>query len=94
MAKTQVQTVESKTADEDYQWDTIEAYRLNKDIIDGFLVKTFGYCEYFTQVRPSLWMRLAQLEICVDRSRVQLATDKFQFWVPRKLTEVTRLSAA
>lgn len=36
---------------DDYQWDTIEAYRLNKDIIDGYLQDPFGYYDYFTQVR-------------------------------------------
>ena len=36
---------------DEYQWDTIESYRLNKDIINKFLQKTFGYCEYFTEVR-------------------------------------------
>jgi hypothetical protein len=38
-------------SNDEYQWDTVEAYRLNKDIIDGFLQRTFGYYDYFTEVR-------------------------------------------
>jgi len=38
-------------SDEEYQWDTIEAYRLNKEIIDKFLQETFGYFDYYTEVR-------------------------------------------
>jgi hypothetical protein len=42
--------VKPKMSD-DYQWDTIEAYRLNKTIIDSYLQDLFGYYDYFTQVR-------------------------------------------
>jgi hypothetical protein len=43
----------TKMADE-YQWDTIEAYRFTKDIIDNYLQGLFGYYDYFTEVRPFL----------------------------------------
>jgi hypothetical protein len=36
---------------EGYQYDTIEAYRFTKGIIDGYLQELFGNYEYFTEVR-------------------------------------------
>ena len=37
-----------------YMWDSIPAYRLQKAVVIAFLIRLFGYVEFYTQVSKDM----------------------------------------
>jgi hypothetical protein len=33
-----------------YMWDSVPAYRLQKAVVNAFLIRLFGYFDFYTQV--------------------------------------------
>lgn len=70
-------------ANRNWIYNTIPHYRLNKDVINDFLKKKWGDSKFFVEVHSSHHAMLKYGFDCVQKKG-----DFFQFWAPRKLTEV------
>lgn len=76
---------ESLPANATWQWDYIDHYLLDQQIIGNFLCQKWGDYKYFVTV-----CRFERVhELCTDMA--QRRGDDFRFWVPRALSDV-RLS--
>lgn len=69
-----------------YGWDTIPAYKLSQADVDDFLREKFGNYVFHTRVCILCRYLHPCPNICV-----QLCNDVYEFWIPRKLTDVSSL---
>lgn len=75
--------------------DHLSEYCLSKDDVEGYLKRKFpaqkyGEIDFQVQVRGRIPLAFYADDYCMDfADRVQLVSDLWNFWAPRRLTEVS-----
>lgn len=73
---------ESVPANAVWQYDYMDHYRLDEEIIRGFLNRTWGNYKYFVKARGFMRVHGRSTDLA------QRKGDEFRFWVPRALDNV------